>query len=68
MQYHGSAVAIKPKGVIPLDTKLCFFKNAGLPLRGRDWGFPPVATMSVSPSYFQRKIEETENQKKPLAV
>ena len=64
MQYHGNsnchgtASCIVSKGLIPLDTKLCFFKNAVLPLRGGDWGFPP-ATMNVVPGYFQRKIEET---------
>ena len=31
------------------------------------WGFPQ-ATMNVTPSYFYWKIEEKQNQKKPLAV
>ena len=40
---------------------------AGLSLRGRDWGFSPTIT-NVAPSYFQKKIGETYNQKKFLAV
>ena len=40
---------------------------AGLSLRDRDWGFPPV-TINVAPSYFHRKSGEKYNQKKFLAV
>ena len=40
---------------------------AGLSLRGRDRGFPPV-TINVAPSYFHRKSGEKYNQKKFLAV
>ena len=40
---------------------------AGLSLRDRDRGFPPV-TINVAPSYFHRKIGEKYNQKKFLAV
>ena len=40
---------------------------AGLSLRGKDRGFPPV-TINVAPSYFHRKSGEKYNQKKFLAV
>ena len=40
---------------------------AGLSLRGRDRGFPPV-TINMAPSYFHRKSGEKYNQKKFLAV
>ena len=39
----------------------------GMSLRGGDRGFPP-ATMNVAPGYFQKNIEEKQNQKKPLAA
>ena len=44
---------------------ICHFEVtlAGLSLRGRDRGFPPV-TINVTPSYFHRKIGEKYNQKK----
>jgi len=46
---------------------ICNIIHPGLSLRSGGRGFPP-ATMNMAPGYFQRKIKEKENQKKPLAV
>ena len=46
---------------------LNYTTTPGLSLRGGGWGFPP-ATMNLAPGYFQRKIEEKKNQKKPFTV
>ena len=41
--------------------------HSGLSLRDGGRGFPP-AIINMAPSYFQRKIKQKSNQKKPLAV
>ena len=60
---HLIEVSVKRKSTVLISGH----KPPGLPLRGRRWGFPP-ASMNVAPGYFHRKIEEKENQKKPLAI